>query len=618
MNKAIWLRITLSGVLLLTLTSACTRDKRDRKEAAAPAPNIQVTVQPDAPTKLTTDGVTVILPAGASKAGTTVKLTVDSGPPPPSVPAGITVVGRKATVELPGRLAKPATVTFPAPRTIADGTLRPVVVWQNATGAWRWTPTTYKAGAATVTATVDHFSGGFLGGIDVQKWIKDRGQAVKNYATGRSGVSQPSCGDEKAARAGGLRVSSDQGDRVKWCFGLQDGKRVLKVANNTRTYQEITYPAGWKVVGGGSASFNADTVARAFGMAASTPRGKASRIIDGGDTLALSVPAGATGRVRSELSTTAWLVSAIWFGAEVYKMVADAAGDAFAAAAKGALDRFALVLGMSGEADPVDGLKECLKGVSDLTEMTADTGREIVKFAFKCVPAIMKSQLDDVQVWAAGTIVSMIGTLVGTILTGVNLLASGARDIWDSIASFGGGSDVLYDIAITAPTTKVTGADLARAGCPGCRLTGQIPFNHPAWGPSALVVALSEETSDLLAFDSAGKVRWRRHYDRMWYEGAPARPGTDATGNLFVNFNPGRYNGVIVLRPVADGFQDFATLPDLDSGYAERFYSARLVLNKSTNTYKVRSELNDCEPDCASGTIHVQDYHYNGKDYVPR
>ena len=35
-----------------------------------------------------------------------------------------------------------------------------------------------------------------------------------------------------------------------------------------------------------------------------------------------------------------------------------------------------------------------------------------------------------------------------------------------------------------------------------------------------------------------------------------AKPATDATGNTFGTYNPGRYDGVLVLIPTADGFED--------------------------------------------------------------
>ncbi len=202
-------------------------------------------------------------------------------------------------------------------------------------------------------------------------------------------------------------------------------------------------------------------------------------------------------------------------------------------------------------------------------------------------------------------------------------LAFLVRDIWqqipDAFAAMGSDHTGEVNLTLDPPVSK---ADLTAAGCTGCHISGRASFTHPTWGRVTLVVAMSDDgmgtrVSDLIVFNDQHRVVWRKDYQSGWDEGSVANPAMDSTGNLFVNFNPGRYNGVIILRPVPGGFKDFATLPDTDSGYAERFYSARLVYDSATNTYTVRSEINDCTPSCADGTIHVTLYHFNGQDYVP-
>jgi hypothetical protein len=47
----------------------------------------------------------------------------------------------------------------------------------------------------------------------------------------------------------------------------------------------------------------------------------------------------------------------------------------------------------------------------------------------------------------------------------------------------------------------------------------------------------------------------------------PNRPATDRTGNVFLRYNPGRYDGVIVLRAVGDRIVSFGTLPRGGSHY---------------------------------------------------
>ncbi|GAA0404013.1 hypothetical protein GCM10009541_54010 [Micromonospora gifhornensis] len=437
--------------LVATLAVGCTG-----REAPKAVGEHTAQAHAGSPTVLSVAGVTVRLPEGAVVEGTAAKLTVSDADGLPEVPDGISVIGHSVSVEVPGGIAKPATVTFPASAEIADQSLHPVVVWQDSAGGWRWAPTTYDVDQRTVSAEVDHFSLGFLGGIDVKKWASDRWNSFRNYITGRAGVAQPRCGDEAAARTGGIEVTSGSGDRVKWCFGIHSGRRVLKIANNTRTYLQMTYPASWKVIDGASVSFDAGTAARAIGAAVSIPRGTAARIVDGGDTLTLAVPAGASGRVTTETSVVAWLVSGIAFGIETYAAVAKAAGSTLEKEAKSAVDRFAVLLGATGQAaSELDVLKSCLKGGKGLLKLdSAKVAWDVLELAWGCVPAYMKSQLEDVKIFAVGVILSMVGSLVGAILTAVHLLVTGARDLWDHIASLGGKSDAIYNITIADPSVS--------------------------------------------------------------------------------------------------------------------------------------------------------------------
>jgi hypothetical protein len=486
------MRRVLAAVVAVIVVVAPTTACSDRKKPAAPTAQVSAQVKAGAATTLSVAEVQVVLPDGAAKDGVVARLAV--GGETPTAPDGIAVAGPAVAVDLPGGLTQPATVTFQAPAAMRDGTLTPVVVWQDAAGDWRWVPTTYTAGESSISATVDHFSKGFLGGLDIKKWINDRGEDFKNYITGRSGVAQPRCGDEKAARPSGFEVTSDGGDRVKWCFGVDNGRRVVRIANNSRTFMQIAYPSAWKVVDGQSHGFSTDSAARAIGMLAVTPKGTASRIVDGGDTLTLDVPENATGRVTAEMNET------------------------------NALD--------------------------------------VTKLVWGCLPGIMKAQLEDVKVFAAGVLLSMVGTAVGLILTGINLLVTGLRELWDQFASFGGKSDPQYDVVIRLKAATIADADLRANNCPGCGVKGQYAFVHPTWGMVTLVVALSPTggaggygSSNLIAFDAQRKVVWRKDYDTLWESVAFADPGMDATGNIFINFNPGRYNGVIILRPVAGGLK---------------------------------------------------------------
>ena len=151
-----------------------------------------------------------------------------------------------------------------------------------------------------------------------------------------------------------------------------------------------------------------------------------------------------------------------------------------------------------------------------------------------------------------------------------------------------------------------------------CAVTGTVYFEHPAYGRSVLITTMPTQVGASDAFITVigadGKVRWR-HRAGAWYRLAPADPAIDGTGHLFLNYDPGRYNGVIILRPSPQGFDTFDTLPP-PGEYAQRFYSASLTDADRDGRYEVDSAINDCNPDCAGGTINHTIYRWNGSGYT--
>jgi hypothetical protein len=103
-----------------------------------------------------------------------------------------------------------------------------------------------------------------------------------------------------------------------------------------------------------------------------------------------------------------------------------------------------------------------------------------------------------------------------------------------------------------------------------------------------------------------------------------ANPATDATGNTFVLYNPGRYDGVLVLIPNAGGFEDIGWdhAPgdpsfNLRQSGKHAYYYAQLLGPGTDGKFTIRQKHNDCMPNCADGTVTTQDLHWNGSDYVP-
>ena len=55
------------------------------------------------------------------------------------------------------------------------------------------------------------------------------------------------------------------------------------------------------------------------------------------------------------------------------------------------------------------------------------------------------------------------------------------------------------------------------------------------------------------------------------------QPGPDSTGNTFITYNPGRYNGVLVLIPTAGGFEDIGW--DDTGGSTQHYYGKHAYYN---------------------------------------
>jgi len=134
--------------------------------------------------------------------------------------------------------------------------------------------------------------------------------------------------------------------------------------------------------------------------------------------------------------------------------------------------------------------------------------------------------------------------------------------------------------------------------------------------------------ASLTVTDASGAVRLSWSNEHMYWF-APAgtlpieygekdvRAPFDARGNIFVDYNPGRYNGVIVIVPTATGFDDLGTLPPPDD-YAGRFYCATTTDLDADGVYEVvEPKFCECAPDCLpDSSAHA--YRWNGRDYVER
>ena len=161
------------------------------------------------------------------------------------------------------------------------------------------------------------------------------------------------------------------------------------------------------------------------------------------------------------------------------------------------------------------------------------------------------------------------------------------------------------------------------AGCDGVVISHS-DLEHPTLGTVRVFLFLTSVSAEVnrqgcvLPVARSGKVLPAIPIDGQERLGF-ANPATDATGNMFITYNPGRYDGVLVLIPDAIGFEDIGWDPDMSGTHymgKHAYYYAELVGPDSSDQYTIRQSHNDCTPSCANGNTSSKDLRWNGSDYV--
>jgi hypothetical protein len=454
-----WRRERLGVATVVALLAACVGCASGNDRARDERPN-GLDVRPESATEAESEGARVLVPEGAvDREG---RLLVDWRAADLGEPSGgLHFIDRGVEVSLDGaKLVAPAKVTFPVPDGIDRSREYPVIVWQVADGKWQWVSAPTDTEASTISAELTHFSPGFLGRFDIdataRRWARD----AVNYITGRSGVAQPACGDEAGARADGTSITSDQGDTVKWCVGLEDGRRLVRVANNRRSYAQVTFPEDWEVIDGGGLGLSLEAASRFVADSAgelTAPQGHQVRLIAGGDTVTLAAPT--PGNVRVEMSMIAWLTSAIQLGYEVYAFVARTASAGLQAPTDSSWQRTVGRLAGTESLGPWgDALRDCSNAISShladdplsADALNTDLASNLMRVGWECVPGLMQADIEStgVRFFGIGVLLSLVGAVASAVLTAMHIIITGMREIWDEIASFSGPDDAFYDLRI--------------------------------------------------------------------------------------------------------------------------------------------------------------------------
>ncbi len=149
-----------------------------------------------------------------------------------------------------GTLAKPAVVTIPLTRREPNDGLTVIFTAESPRGPWTPLKTKVVHGGMYAQATVTHLSWFRVVRIsadDVMSVLRAFFNALTSDAT--SNALPPDCqGTGPQARTDGYSITSASGSTVFWCFGMQNGSRVLKVVNNRRYPLLLIH--GMPVIGG--------------------------------------------------------------------------------------------------------------------------------------------------------------------------------------------------------------------------------------------------------------------------------------------------------------------------------------------------------------------------------
>ena len=132
----------------------------------------------------------------------------------------------------------------------------------------------------------------------------------------------------------------------------------------------------------------------------------------------------------------------------------------------------------------------------------------------------------------------------------------------------------------------------------------------------------------LRVLDSQQRVRLRRDWDWGCGDLRPNKPATDATGNVFLYYNPGRYDGVIVLRASGGRLEDFGSLPpssgtrlaeardDYEGSGPFGYYAETRRDLSNPRLLEIKQFANNCVPDCAGGQVTAEIFRWNGQRYL--
>lgn len=236
--------VALVGVVVLAIlatlfTRGCDNDTDESKRKYEKANNKPIGTKGLGPEDVTVTGSKVPADIKATKSGAT----------PYKAPAKLTEpLTPVYEIGPSGKLPAPMTITFYFDRKVEPGNT--VVVMTNTLHTkGGWVPVAAKLSTDRQSASiiVSHLSWfqalEDLVGNTADTFMSEIRRNFDDLMGGATAeANKPKCENEKQARGDGYTITSSSKKTLYWCFGMQDGKRVLKVVNRMRYPLDVRHP----------------------------------------------------------------------------------------------------------------------------------------------------------------------------------------------------------------------------------------------------------------------------------------------------------------------------------------------------------------------------------------
>ncbi len=174
------------------------------------------------------------------------KLQVSDGDPGTAPGGGLDFVSPIYSIGPSGPLPTAAKVTIQLDHAVARNTQLVVASRESLTQSWTWLPATLTADQRHAQFVTRHLSEFGVLTVDAPEMISSFKQSVQaGLVSSVNTAKKPVCTGMKDARLDGYTatVVSPPRTTLAWCFGLDKGKRVLKIVNRRQVPVQVSHGA---------------------------------------------------------------------------------------------------------------------------------------------------------------------------------------------------------------------------------------------------------------------------------------------------------------------------------------------------------------------------------------